>query len=72
MTEFSALRSSAGFELLDIAEQFDAPFPSVARWEIGLEDAPAQILEALRIASVGGSMQVRASKMHCSKAIAWN
>jgi hypothetical protein len=27
MTEFSALRSSAGFELLDIAEQFDAPFP---------------------------------------------
>jgi site-specific DNA-methyltransferase (adenine-specific)/modification methylase len=54
MTEFSALRSSAGFELLDIAEQFDAPFPSVARWEIGLEDAPAQILEALRIASVGG------------------
>lgn len=48
MTEFSALRSSAGFELLDIAERFDAPFPSVARWETGLEDAPARILEALR------------------------
>jgi site-specific DNA-methyltransferase (adenine-specific) len=52
MTEFSALRSSAGFELLDIAQRFDAPFPSVARWEIGLEDAPARILEALRGASV--------------------
>jgi site-specific DNA-methyltransferase (adenine-specific)/modification methylase len=51
MTEFSALRSSAGFELLDISQQFDAPFPSVTRWEIGLEDAPAQILEALRVAS---------------------
>lgn len=54
MTEFSALRASAGFELLDIAERFDAPFPSVARWEVGLEDAPAQILEALRGASATG------------------
>ena len=40
MTEFSALRSSAGFELFDIAQQFDASFPSVARWETGAEDAP--------------------------------
>ena len=48
MTEFSALRSSAGFELLDISARFDAPFPEVARWETGLEDAPARILEALR------------------------
>lgn len=51
VTEFSALRSSAGFELLDIAERFDAPFPAVARWETGLEDAPTQILDALRLAS---------------------
>lgn len=51
MTEFSALRSSAGFELLDIAERFDASFPSVARWETGLEKAPTQILDALRLAS---------------------
>jgi site-specific DNA-methyltransferase (adenine-specific)/modification methylase len=48
MTEFSALRSSAGFELIDIAERFDTPFPAVARWETGLEDAPVQILDALR------------------------
>lgn len=48
MTEFAALRSSAGFELLDIAERFDTPFPAVARWETGLDDAPVQILEALR------------------------
>jgi site-specific DNA-methyltransferase (adenine-specific)/modification methylase len=48
MTEFSALRSSAGFELLDVVQRFDAPFPDVARWETGLEDAPAQILDALR------------------------
>ena len=48
MTEFSVLRAAAGFELLDITERFDAPFPSVARWETGLEDAPSQILEALR------------------------
>lgn len=48
MTEFSTLRSSAGFELLDVVQRFDAPFPDVARWETGLEDAPAQILDALR------------------------
>jgi len=48
MTEFSALRSSAGFELLDVVQRFDAPFPDVARWETGLEDAPVQILDALR------------------------
>lgn len=48
VTEFSALRSSAGFELLDVVQRFDAPFPDVARWETGLEDAPVRILDALR------------------------
>jgi site-specific DNA-methyltransferase (adenine-specific)/modification methylase len=48
MTEFSALRSSAGFELLDVAQRFDAPFPDVARWETGDEDAPVRIMDALR------------------------
>jgi len=48
MTEFSALRSSAGFELLDVAQRFDMPFPEVARWETGAEDAPVRILDALR------------------------
>lgn len=48
VTEFSALRASAGFELLDVVQRFDAPFPDVARWETGLEDAPLQILDALR------------------------
>lgn len=55
MTEFSALRSSAGFELLDVVQRFDAPFPDVARWETGLEAAPAQILDALRRESDRGS-----------------
>ncbi len=48
MNEFSSLRATAGFELLDISERFDAPFPCVARWEVGLEEAPAIILDALR------------------------
>lgn len=55
VTEFSILRASAGFELLDVAERFDASFPSVARWETGLEDAPMRILDALRRASEGAS-----------------
>ena len=52
VNEFSALRSSAGFELLDVSERFDAPFPAVARWETGLEQAPIGVLSALRQASV--------------------
>jgi len=48
VTEFSTLRSSAGFELLDVVQRFDAPFPDVARWETGDEDAPVRILDALR------------------------
>jgi site-specific DNA-methyltransferase (adenine-specific)/modification methylase len=64
MTEFSALRSSAGFELLDVVQRFDAPFPDVARWEIGLEDAPVRILEALRKES--------GSELHPSNSIVEN
>lgn len=48
VTEFSALRSSAGFELLDIVDQFGAAYPSVARWESGAELAPASVLQSLR------------------------
>lgn len=51
VNEFANLRSSAGFELLDVSEQFNTPFPAVARWETGLERAPIGILAALREAT---------------------
>lgn len=48
MTEFSLLRTSAGFEILDVVDRFGAAYPSVARWESGAEAAPVNVLQALR------------------------
>lgn len=48
MTEFSRLRTSAGFELLDVVDQFSASYPSVERWETGAEAPPTSVLRALR------------------------
>lgn len=48
VTEFSRLRTSAGFELLDVVDQFSASYPSVARWETGEEAPPTSVLNVLR------------------------
>lgn len=48
MSQFSALRESAGFEILDVVDQFDAGYQSVVRWESGAEAAPPSVIQALR------------------------
>jgi site-specific DNA-methyltransferase (adenine-specific)/modification methylase len=48
VTEFSQLRISAGYEIVDVVEQFDAKYPAVARWESGDEVAPPGVVRALR------------------------
>ena len=48
MTEFSQLRSSAGYEILDVVDQFGAGYSDVARWESGAERPPPRILRALQ------------------------
>lgn len=47
MARFSTLRESAGFEILDVVDQFEAPYQSVIQWEQGAEKAPASVLQAL-------------------------
>lgn len=48
MTEFSQLRTSAGYEMLDVVNQFGMGYPTVARWETGAEPAPPAVLRALQ------------------------
>lgn len=48
MTEFARLRTSAGYEMLDIVDQFGAGYHAVARWETGVEAPPPRVLRALR------------------------
>jgi site-specific DNA-methyltransferase (adenine-specific) len=48
VTEFSQLRASAGYEMLDVVDQFGAGYSTVARWETGAEPAPPSVLRALQ------------------------
>lgn len=48
MSQFSALREGAGFEILDVVDQFDATYHSVIQWEHGAETAPPAVLRALQ------------------------
>lgn len=48
MTEFSQIRTSAGYEILDVVDQFGAGYSDVARWESGAETPPPRILRALQ------------------------
>lgn len=48
MTEFSQLRTSAGYEILDVVDNFGAGYADVARWESGAESPPPSILRALQ------------------------
>jgi site-specific DNA-methyltransferase (adenine-specific)/modification methylase len=47
VSEFSALRESAGYEILDVVDQFDTTFQSVIQWESGTKAAPPEVLQAL-------------------------
>ena len=47
MTDFSALRQTAGLEILEMADHFDVKYDDVAKWEVGTEPAPEPIIHAL-------------------------
>lgn len=47
MSEFSDLRESAGFEILDVVDQFDTSFQSVLQWESGTKPVPSAVLQTL-------------------------
>lgn len=48
MSQFSALRESAGYEILDVVDHFDATFHSVIQWEHGTKAAPPEVLKTLQ------------------------
>lgn len=48
MSQFSALRESAGYEILDVVDQFDTTFHSVIQWEHGTKAAPPEVLKRLQ------------------------
>lgn len=48
MSEFSALRENAGYEILDVVDHFDTTFQSVIRWESGTTAAPFDVLQTLK------------------------
>lgn len=48
MSDFSALREGAGYELLDVVDHFDTTFQSVIQWESGTKVAPPEVLQTLK------------------------
>ena len=51
MNEFSSMRTQAGFDVSEIAEDFSLPLEAVARWERGDELAPIGVIQSLRALS---------------------
>jgi site-specific DNA-methyltransferase (adenine-specific) len=47
LSQFSALREGAGFEILDIVEEFSADYQDVVNWESGSFPAPPSLLQEL-------------------------
>ncbi len=47
MSEFSALREHAGFDILEIVERFSMSYSEVANWETGVAKPPTKVLKAL-------------------------
>jgi site-specific DNA-methyltransferase (adenine-specific)/modification methylase len=48
VSDFSALREDAGFEILDVVEKYSACYNEVVAWETGEKPAPKAILDGLR------------------------
>ncbi len=48
MSEFSAMRESAGIEIFDIVQEYSASYDDVVAWETGRKTAPKKIIDELR------------------------
>ena len=48
VSEFSAMRESAGIEIFDIVQEYSASYDDVVAWETGRKTAPKKIIDELR------------------------
>ncbi len=48
MTEFSQLRRQADLDMGELARDFSHPYDLIEKWELGLEEAPSGVLDALK------------------------